>query len=1393
MKTQRRLSGLSALLALGLGEPAQANFTLVEDFQSHVTGSDVDTAHGWVSSADTVAVVTADPVTPNNKALHRTGNGGASKSGSPINIAQGSTATFFLRVLRDSAGNDDVFGLSDVSNPNLAGDFGVFEAQSGVNGTSLRIRDGGSLQSPVSMAAGTWYNLWIVVNNATDTWRFYLQSDDDPAFFNQTEFTSTDGTINFRNPPGTNALVSFLAKATGGTNSVYYDDIYIDTAGSNLTLPPFPGNMPVAVDDAVQTGVGGAIAFDPLVNDTGSINRSSVVILSGPSNGTAGFDAAAGKLVYKHTGGTAGVDSFSYRISNKSGTQTSTATVHVSISGNLRLANLTVNVPADPPTGAAGGLTIVDALPGLSFSGAVGMTSIPGTPAALLVASTDGSVWYVPDSTATTSAKYKVLDVASLSNFTRGRSIYSIECFPDFATTGHIVVNYQGDSSRLPAPGPGQTVFDVMKNLEKDGVPNATIECDLRVSRFTLSPALIADAVANGMSAAENLAALGTELPYINLAEQHLFHSINDCKFGPDGYLYVTFGDEGDQGDPHRNGQRLTKDFYSSMIRIDINPASTNPKPNPHYAIAVGGLNGLHSPNTPYSGAAQNPNFRVPADNPFIHTSLGGTWNGNFDGSDFSSQLPNVRTEMWAVGLRNPFKFHLDVEDGTGLTEAWIGDVGKDSREEFSILKKGENGGWSYYEGDIVTPGLAFVPPMPSGATPPKAPLYAYPHSNGNNSATGGVFYRETALPTLTNRYICGDYGSGRIWSISRDGTSVIELTDLRLSGNRIVDFHVDPVTKEILVLENSGSGRVMKITVQVAGPENYPSKLSDLGIFADLADLSPNAGVLPYTPNLTFWSDGAEKKRWFVIRNTSDMIGYSQDGNWFFPNGMVWIKHFDFDLDRSHPGTVKKRLETRVLVRNATGAYGVSYRWNEAGTEAFLSPNSGEDFPVSYTDGTGAPANIPWHIPSRSECMSCHTATGGHALSMNTRQFNLDNLISGQSGNLLSLLSNSGYLGGFSGSPAVLPRHHRPNETAVDLEERTRSYLAVNCAYCHQPGGGAPESWDARAHLTMAQTGMLYGHPASEATPDLTDHIVRPGDKANSALWNKINARSVINGSYNGYSQMPPLATNVFDTEGIALIGEWIDHYANATPAPAAGSTAQVSVSENGLVGYLLGTTAADDPDVRDSVADQSLLTYTITSGNNQGLFSINPGTGELGLNGIIDYERKSQHQLTIEISDHFGPNLGVLQRTVIVDLINETSPDATADLDGNGIFDLWESSFGVTNPAGDDDHDGLPAFFEFLAGSDPNVANAPSLLDFSQQLTGSPLKQEIGWKVRNGFVLGEHYHVQKSAGLGDWTNLQPADYVVESVTPAAPGVSRVVIRVPVGNARQFLRLSGP
>ncbi|MDG2167542.1 MAG: PQQ-dependent sugar dehydrogenase, partial [Opitutales bacterium] len=441
---------------------------------------------------------------------------------------------------------------------------------------------------------------------------------------------------------------------------------------------------------------------------------------------------------------------------------------------------------------------------------------------------------------------------------------------------------------------------------------------------------------------------------------------------------------------------------------------------------------------------SQEPNFRVPADNPFIHTSLGGSWSGDFNGTDISDQLDSVRTEIWALGLRTPFRFHIDTEDGTGETEAWIGDVGWEDYEEINLFKNGDNGGWSYYEGPIRTPTVTHAS-MPAGATPLTPALHSY-ETEGfyGNSVTGGIFYRGDTLPSLTNTYIFGDYGTGRIMTLTRGG-DFNELSDLRLGGNDIVDFEIDAETGEIFILEHSGAGRVRRITEETNLPTDYPLTLSETGIFADFADLSPNPGIIPYTPNLTFWSDDADKSRWLGIPNLTDTMGYTEDGIWTFPEGMVWIKHFDFDVDQSNPGTDIQRLETRLLVRNEAGSYGVSYRWKEDGSDADLADNIGEDFEINYTDADGQPDSFTWRIPSRAECLTCHSAAAGHALSLNSRQFNLSNTINGQTGNLLTLLNDAGYLNGFDETPEDLPRHYRPDETEVNLETRVRSYLDVN------------------------------------------------------------------------------------------------------------------------------------------------------------------------------------------------------------------------------------------------------------------------------------------------------------------------------------------------------------
>jgi uncharacterized repeat protein (TIGR03806 family) len=398
------------------------------------------------------------------------------------------------------------------------------------------------------------------------------------------------------------------------------------------------------------------------------------------------------------------------------------------------------------------------------------------------------------------------------------------------------------------------------------------------------------------------------------------------------------------------------------------------------------------------------------------------------------------------------------------------------------------------------------------------------------NSITGGIVYRGSRFPVLVGSYIYADYVSGNIWSIRRSGSNGAT-TPVRLTGEAgIVAFGRDPSNGDVL-LANLSSDRIRRLIGGVP-PTGYPATLSETGIFADLADLSPNPGVVSYSVNLPFWSDFGEKRRWFTIPALNQSMTWSRDGEWAFPAGQVWIKHFDIELTRGNPAT-RRRLETRLLVRNSGGSYGVSYRWNEAGTEAALVPEEGVEFDLNIVENS-TPRVQRWSIPSRASCLTCHTPQAGHALSSNTRQLNLTGSVNGFAGNQLTLLQAAGYFSNVPDPANVLPRHLRPDETGFPVEARVRSYLAVNCAYCHRSGGtGGTSPWDARPELMLDQMRML-NEPAANNGGNTANRLIVPGSTAHSIILNRVAAT-------NGFTRMPPLATSEFDQPGIALLTEWI------------------------------------------------------------------------------------------------------------------------------------------------------------------------------------------------------------------------------------------------------------
>lgn len=838
----------------------------------------------------------------------------------------------------------------------------------------------------------------------------------------------------------------------------------------NVTIPPVN-----TFADSATLNPGAKVLLDVLANDTGATaNPASVEIVGAPANGSA-IVQPDGKILYTHNGSATTFDSFSYRAQNYAGDTSAVASVTLTITNALRLAATSLALPpATPPAS----YQFVEAFPGLVFEDAMAIATPVGRSNQIFVVERRGRISYVPDINATTPQRVVFLDIVNQMSFddtAEGeRGLQGMAFHPGFATNGYFYVFYT-------APG-GSPYID-------------------RLARFTANP--------NTLTVDTN-----TQLRLFDVVDQVFNHNGGDLHFGPDGYLYIGTGDEGDQYNQRLNAQRIDRDLFSALLRIDVDKRPGNPEPKPSANTT-----------TVYTNASGLAYYSIPADNPFVNAT-------NFLGAAINTN--QLRAEIFATGFRHIWRFSIDHPTG----DIWVGDVGQDWFEEINVVTNGGNYGWPYYEGN--SNALALYPAQSASLfNPPvgyvhSAPLYSYLHTARagdpqfkGNSVTGGFVYRGSKIPELYGAYIFGDFVSTHIWALWRTNNSV---TVQRLGGViAAAGFGRDPGNGDVLVA-NYVMNRIDRLVRVDAGDASFPQKLSDTGAFADLTDLAPNPGIVSYDPIVPFWSDHAIKSRWFGIPNLTDTITHVTDGNWTLPTGMVWVKHFDMELERGNPAT-KQRLETRFIVKTTNSIYGVSYAWNAAGTEAFLVPDGGTNFNLTITNG-GDTFTQQWSIPSRSECLACHTAVGGHALSYNTRQLNQSATMNGHTGNQLALLSAAGYFANPVSAPQTLPAFSRADDSAVSLEHRVRSYLSVNCVQCHQPGSTGPSTWDARAWLSLDATALLYGTPNNNGG-NPANQLIIPGDAPHSVILQRIRA--------NGFSRMPPLATAVIDDAATNLLHAWI------------------------------------------------------------------------------------------------------------------------------------------------------------------------------------------------------------------------------------------------------------
>ena len=937
--------------------------------------------------------------------------------------------------------------------------------------------------------------------------------------------------------------------------------LHAEQGPDNISFPPA-----VAVDDEATLNLGGAVSVDVLANDTAwRLNPATLNVIAGPSDGTANVQSN-GNVLYQHTGTTAGSDQFTYEVTDTISGETVSANVNITVSGDLRVAATTLNMPPEPPEV---GYATVDAFPGLEFEDTLGVRHHPAIDTQLFVILRRGRVERIGDVTAAVPQSTTFLDISDRIAFDDSNlgelGLQSIALHPDFASNGYIYAYYT-------APRPAGRYYNLLSRFE--------VERDAQNQFDPLNPVIDES----------------TELILFQLYDNEFNHNGGDLHFGPDGYLYIGMGDEGGQRDPNNNSQTITKELYSGILRIDVDKRPGNLEPNPFANPDPGS----EIPTDGFGDAY----YSIPADNPFVGAT-------SFNGVAVNPS--DVREEFWAVGFRHIWRMGFDEETG----ELWAGDVGQGNREEVNLIEKGLNYGWKYREGTVATVGVG-APPANWTDFNPVDPTWEYLHNGQPNfngfSVTGGRVYRGTSLPEdVQGAYIFADFVTGHIWALTRDdsSTNVVRLT----GDDGIAAIGTDPSNGDILLCDYSENSVKRLVYTDVAG-DDFPQLLSQTGAFADTETLTPNPGVVAYEPKLPFWSDHAIKTRWFAVPDLVGLFGFNEHGNWSLPVDAVWVKHFDLELERGNPST-KQRIETRFLVKSATDVYGVSYKWNAEQTDAILVPAAGDSWVMDILDGGSVVSQLV-EIPSRSACMSCHTEVGGYALSFYTAQLNCDGPFGG-GGNQLLRFNEAGYLSDGPDSVAGLPRHATADDPSVTLESRVRSYLDVNCVQCHQPGGSAPSTWDARSELRLDQTGLLLGVPDRPGS-DPENLLVVPGDTTHSVLLQRIAAG-------NGFSRMPPIASHVLDQESIDLVTAWIQE-----ELPGRQTYEQWQVTEFGSSNHPDAARHLD-PDLDDQSNEYEFLNRTDPNVPND------PWTIALDVESdtsTVGFQRLRNRGYLIEVSDN-------------------------------------------------------------------------------------------------------------------------------------------------------------
>jgi uncharacterized repeat protein (TIGR03806 family) len=528
----------------------------------------------------------------------------------------------------------------------------------------------------------------------------------------------------------------------------------------------------------------------------------------------------------------------------------------------------------------------------------------------------------------------------------------------------------------------------------------------------------------------------------------------------------------GDGGD-RTNGQS-TDDLLGAIVRIDVH---------------AGG------PDAAYG---------IPPDNPFASASGG---------------LP----ELFAWGFRNPWRFSFDRVD----ERLWVADVGEYDFEEIDLVRSGQNYGWPVRE------GLHCLPPATDCELDGFASPISEPSFGDSEAIIGGYVYRGAAIPSLYGSYVFGDFSSRALYALHYAEGGGVQSLGVQTDAN-LASFGVDAAGELYAVaaypVENV-TGKLYKL-VEQPGPAllaGFPKKLSATGCFESLDPLRPASGVIPYAVNAPFWADSALARRYVVLPGGTP-ISVSDDGSLHPPTGAIFLQTFYLDEVQGDRAT-RRVVETRVLVNQADGLRAYSYRWNDTQTDATLiDDESSRSFELTRE---GRTLEYTYRFPDTSQCLSCHSDERGRILGFQLRQ--LDRPFTYppdcRQQNQIKAFLELGVLGRLVESGDAFARLE---DEDAPLEVRARSYLEVQCAWCHAPTSAPSGLMDLRYPLPLESAELCDARPLHGDLGVEHARIIDPGSPDTSLLYLRL--------ADGGDATMPPRPGALVDTRGAAVVREWID-----------------------------------------------------------------------------------------------------------------------------------------------------------------------------------------------------------------------------------------------------------